>query len=87
VLPICLASPSSLYFSSSLESILVEDTFGWPPVPPPVAALTSLAPFLSSFTRSAYLRVLRECSQQLLAGETLAIMVVFELPVKESFST
>lgn len=27
------------------------------------------------------------CSQQLLAGETLAIMVVLELPVKESFRT
>jgi len=82
-----LAKPSSLCLSSSFESILVAETFGWPPVPPPVAKLESLAPFLSSFTRSAYLRVFRECSQQLLAGETFAIIVVFELPVKESLRT
>ena len=82
-----LAKPSSLYLSSSFESILVEEILGYPPVPPPVAKLESLEPFLSSFTRSAYLRVFRECSQQLLAGETFAIIVVFEFPVKESLRT
>lgn len=43
--------------------------------------------FLISLTRSAYLRVLRVCSQQLAAGETLAIIVVLLFPVKESFKT
>jgi hypothetical protein len=43
--------------------------------------------FLSSFTLSAYLRVFKVCSQQELAGDTLAIMVVFEFPVNESLST
>jgi hypothetical protein len=43
--------------------------------------------FFSSFTLSAYLRVFRVCSQQDMAGETFAIIVVFELPVKESFRT
>jgi hypothetical protein len=43
--------------------------------------------FLSSLTRSAYLNVFKVCSQQLLAGETLAIIVVLLLPVKESFNT
>ena len=44
--------------------------------------------FFSSFSRSEYLRVLRVCSQQLLAGEILAIMTVLQLvPVKESFRT
>jgi hypothetical protein len=43
--------------------------------------------FLSSFTLSAYLRVFKVCSQQELAGDTLAIIVVFELPVNESLRT
>lgn len=43
--------------------------------------------FFNSFTLSAYLRVLRVCSQQERAGETLAIIVVLLLPVKESFKT
>jgi hypothetical protein len=43
--------------------------------------------FLSSLTLSAYLKVFKVCSQQLLAGETFAIMVVLLFPVKESFST
>lgn len=48
--------------------------------PPPIS-------FFSSLTRSAYLKVLSVCSQQLEAGETFAIIVVLLLPVKESFST
>jgi len=43
--------------------------------------------FLSSLTRSAYRNVFSVCSQQLAAGETLAIIVVLLLPVKESFNT
>ena len=45
------------------------------------------ASFLSSLTRSAYLRVLSVCSLQFDAGEMLAIMVVLLKPTKESFST
>ena len=45
------------------------------------------ASFLSSLTRSAYLRVLSVCSLQLEAGEMLAIMVVLLKPTKESLST
>ena len=43
--------------------------------------------FLSSLTRSAYRRVLRVCSLQDSAGEILAIIVVLELPTKESLRT
>lgn len=45
------------------------------------------SPFLSSFTRSAYLRVLSVCSTFALAGEILAIIVVLLLPMNESLST
>jgi len=74
---------SSLLSKSYFDNLFVA---GGPPVPPPVAKDPS-APFLSSLTLSAYLKVFRECSQQLLAGETLAIIVVFEFPVKESLRT
>ena len=43
--------------------------------------------FLSSLTRSAYLKVFNVFSQHYAAGETFAIMVVLLFPVKESFST
>jgi len=47
-----------------------------------------LLSFLSSFTRSEYLKVLRVCSQHPLAGDTLAIITVLHLPpVNESFRT
>lgn len=42
---------------------------------------------LSSFTRSAYLRVLRVCSQQEAEGEIFPIIVVLQFPVNESFRT
>ena len=41
----------------------------------------------SSFTLSAYRSVLSVCSQQLVAGETFAIIVVLLFPVNESFKT
>lgn len=42
----------------------------------------------SSFTRSAYLKVFSECSQELIPGEIIAIMQVLDLsPMKESLST
>jgi hypothetical protein len=43
--------------------------------------------FFNSLTRSAYLSVFNVCSQQLDAGEMLAIIVVLELPTNESFKT
>ena len=71
------ARPSSLIcFSCLVENCLLE-VFGPPPDPS----------FFSSLTLSAYLSVFKVCAQQLEAGEMLAIIVVFELPVKESFRT
>mmetsp|Transcript_2858 Transcript_2858/g.5348 ORF Transcript_2858/g.5348 Transcript_2858/m.5348 type:complete len:475 (+) Transcript_2858:1979-3403(+) len=52
----------------------------------PLPSLPSL-PSLSSLTRSAYLRVFRECSQLADEGEMLAIMTVRQLPMNESRST
>jgi len=46
-----------------------------------------LASFLSSLTLSEYLSVLSVCSQQLEAGDILAIIVVLEFPTKLSFKT
>ena len=40
--------------------------------------------FFISLTLSAYRKVFKVCSVQLLDGETLAIMVVLELPVRLS---
>ena len=41
----------------------------------------------SSFTQSAYLRVLSVCSEQLSPGETFAIITVQQFPVKDPFRT
>lgn len=43
--------------------------------------------FFNSFTLSAYLRVFKVCSEQERPGETFAIIVVLQFPVKESFKT
>ena len=43
--------------------------------------------FLSSLILSEYLSVFRVCSHELTAGEMLAIIVVLEVPVNESFRT
>ena len=66
MLPVCLASISSLLSLSSFD-------IGFPDDPP--------YSFFNSFTLSAYLNVLRECSQHKLAGDTLAIIVVLLLPI------
>lgn len=42
---------------------------------------------LSSFTLSAYLNVLRVCSEQLNPGETFAIMTVLQFPVNDPLRT
>jgi len=47
----------------------------------------ALAGFLSSLTLSAYLRVLRVCSQQESDGEMLPIITVLQLPTKLSLRT
>jgi hypothetical protein len=52
----------------------------------PLSIEASLA-FLSSFTLSAYLRVLRVFYELALLGAMLPIMTVLQYPVKESFST
>jgi len=73
----CLASMSCLLSISSLvsgfEAAAAADAWAYS--------------FLSSLTLSAYLKVLSVCSQQLLPGETLAIIVVLLFPVNESFNT
>jgi len=43
--------------------------------------------FLSSLTLSAYLKVLRVCSQAALLGEIFPIITVLQFPVKESLRT
>ena len=43
--------------------------------------------FLSSLTLSAYLNVLRVCSQEELPGEIVPIITVLQLPTNESFKT
>lgn len=43
--------------------------------------------FFNSFTLSAYLRVLRVCSDEELEGEKFPIITVLQLPTKESLST
>jgi hypothetical protein len=63
-----------------------------PFVLPPLGSIKASAcvqfSFLSSFTLSAYQRVLRECSQQDSVGEMLAIITVLHFgPMKESLST
>lgn len=76
----CLANISSLFMRSYLVYF-----YGKGYAPPPWAYAS--LPFFNSFTLSAYLRVFKVCSQQLLAGDTLAIIVVLLFPVKESFKT
>lgn len=43
--------------------------------------------FFSSFTLSAYLNVLRVCSEELFEGEIFAIMTVLLFPTRESLRT
>ena len=68
-----LASPNSFCFNSYFDNFC-DCSF-------------VLSPPFNSFTLSAYLNVFNVCSQHEFAGETFAIIVVFELPVNESFNT
>jgi len=43
--------------------------------------------FFSSFTRSAYLRVFRVCSELFWLGDMHPIMTVLQFPIKESLRT